>query len=91
MMAKPMKPVASLDTSHVIEWIMLLRRPFHRIGVACAASHADAGALHPGQAISLSSCSLNRTRRGTNVSLGWQGHQGALHVLYGLRLNPMGA
>jgi hypothetical protein len=90
-MAKRMKPVASLGANHVIEWIVLLRRPFHRIGVACAASHADAGALHPGQAILLSSRSLNRTRRGTNVSLGWQGHHGATLKLYGLRLNPMGA
>jgi hypothetical protein len=90
-MAKRMKPVGSLAANQVIEWIVLLRRPFHRIGVACAASHHDAGALHPGQAILLSSCSSNRTRRGTNVSLGWHGHQGAIHKLYGLRSNPMGA
>jgi hypothetical protein len=90
-MAKGMKPAASLEANQVIEWIVLLRRPFHRIGVACAASHHDAGALHPGQAILLSSGSSNRTRRGTNVSLGWQGHQGAILMLYGLRLNPMGA
>jgi hypothetical protein len=89
-MAKRMKPVASLEVNQVIEWIMLLRRPY-RIGVACAVSHANAGALHPGQAILLSSCSSNRTRRGTNVSLGWQGHHGAILELYGLRLNPMGA
>jgi hypothetical protein len=44
-MAKRMKPGCSLETNHVIEWIVPLRRPFHRIGVACAASHADAGAL----------------------------------------------
>jgi hypothetical protein len=49
-MAKRMKPVASLEPSQVIEWIMPLRRLFHRIGIACAASHHDAGALHPGQA-----------------------------------------
>ena len=90
-MAKRMKPGDSLGTNHVIEWIMSLRRPFHRIGVACAASHHNAGALHPGQAILLSSGSSNRTRRGTNVSLGWQGHQGAIVKLYGVRLNPMGA
>jgi len=90
-MAKGMKPAASLEANQVIEWIVLLRRPFHRIGVACAVSHHDAGALHPGQATLLSSCSLNRTRRGTNVSLGWQRHQGTIRKLYGLRLNPMGA
>jgi hypothetical protein len=90
-MAKRMKPVASLAANQVIEWTVLLRRPFHRIGVACAASHAEAGALHPGQAILLSSCSSNRTRRGTNVSLEWQRHYGAIRELYGLRLNPMGA
>jgi hypothetical protein len=90
-MAKRMKPGCSLEANQVIEWIMPLRHPFHRIGVACAASHADAGALHPGQAILLSSRSSNRTRRGTNVSLGWQRHHGATLERYGLRLNPMGA
>jgi hypothetical protein len=90
-MAKCMKPVDSLAENQVIEWIVLLRHPFHRIGVACAVSHADAGALHPGQAILLSSCSSNRTRRGTNVSLEWQGHHGAIRERYELRLNPMGA
>jgi hypothetical protein len=90
-MAKRMKPGYSLEANQVIEWIVLLRRPFHRIGVACAASHHDAGALHPGQAILLSSRSSNRTRRGTNVSLGWLCHHGAIRELYGLRLNPMGA
>ena len=90
-MVKRMKPESSLELNQVIEWIMSLRRPFHRIGVACAASHHNAGALHPGLAILLSSRSLNRTRRGTNVSLGWQGHHGATLKLHGLRLNPMGA
>ena len=90
-MAKRMKPGFSLEVNQVIEWIVLLRRPFHRIGVACAASHHDAGALHPGQAILLSSGSSNRTRRGTNVSLGWRCHHGATDKLHRLCLIPMGA
>ena len=86
-----MKPGSSLEANQVIEWTVLLRRPFHRIGIACAASHHDAGALHPGQATLLSSRSSNRTRRGTNVSLGWLRHHGASLEQHGLRLNPMGA
>jgi hypothetical protein len=46
-MAKRMKPVVPLELNQSFEWIMPLRRPLRRICVACAASHADAGALAP--------------------------------------------
>lgn len=90
-MAKRMKPGFSLELNQVIEWIMPLRHPSHRIGIACAVSHPTLAPYTQGKPPLLSSCSPNRTRRGTNVSLGWQGHHGAILELYGLRLNPMGA
>ena len=71
-MAKRMKPGVSLGLNpHGLNGSCRLAA--HFIGSVSPAPRAtlDAGVLeHPGQPLILSSCSSNRTRRGTNVSLG---------------------
>lgn len=54
---------------------MSLRPPLYRLRIAHTVSHQDIGAVHPKAATPLSF--PIRTRRGTNVSLGWLGHHGA--------------
>jgi len=89
-MAKRMKPGASLEANQVIEWIMPLRRPFHRIGVACAGSHHDAGALHRAShfiELVLIESDTARHQRFSGVAMPPR-HNPRQH---GLSLNPMGA
>jgi len=68
---------------------MSLRRPLDRMRIAHAVSHQDIGAAHPAAATTLSF--PNRTRRGTNVSLGWLCHHGAGNSFSAGRSILMGA